>query len=149
MNTSIRAARPPDLDILTGLLAELFAIETDFQVDPVRQRAGLELLLAAPSALVLVAERGGRVVGMCTLQMLVSTAEGGPAALLEDLIVHRPCRSQGIGRALLSAAEQGARERGARRIQLLADRRNRHALAFYAAAGWTVSRMIAVRKLLD
>ncbi len=143
----IRAARPTDVSRLVVLLGELFSIEEDFAPDPDRQRAGLDLILAAPHVrVVMVAEAGGQVVGMATGQLVVSTAEGGLSAWLEDVIVQRELRGQGIGRLLILAVEEWAAARGASRLQLLADAGNAAALAFYRRLGWTRTQLICLRQ---
>lgn len=143
-----RGAEPRDMPRLVALIGELFAIETAFAADPARQEKGLRALLALPNALVLAAESNDRVVGMCTVQLTVSTAEGGSSGLIEDVVVDRTWRGKGIGRALLDQAEAWARSQGASRVQLLADRRNAPALDFYAARGWTLTPMICLNKKL-
>lgn len=45
------------------------------------------MLIANQWATVLVAETSGKVVGMATGQLTISTAEGGPALLVEDVVV--------------------------------------------------------------
>lgn len=142
---TIRPAREADVEELAGLLGQLFAIEADFAVEPAKQRAGLRLLLGRPDAFVAVAVSGGRAVGMCSVQTLVSTAEGGPVGLLEDLVVHEAWRGRGLGTRLLRAAEEWGRGRGLLRLQLLADRHNAPALGFYGRRGWRQTRMIALR----
>jgi len=42
---------------------------------------------------------------MCSIQILISTAEGGKVALLEDLVVAENFRNMGIGTKLLSLDE--------------------------------------------
>ena len=96
-----------------------------------------------------VAETEGRVVGMVTAQMLVSTAEGGLVALVEDMVVDRHCRGRGIGRLLMERIEKWARDRGASRLQLLADRTNFQALDFYDRIGWRPTGMICLRRKWD
>lgn len=143
----IRAARPTDVSRLVGLLGELFSIEEDFAPDPARQRAGLDLMFAAPHVrAVMVAEAGGQVVGMATGQLVVSTAEGALSAWIEDVIVQRELRGQGIGRLLILAIEEWAAARGASRLQLLADAGNAAALAFYRRLGWTRTQLICLRQ---
>jgi ribosomal protein S18 acetylase RimI-like enzyme len=144
----IRTAGSGDLSTMTRLLQELFAIETEFAVDSEKQRCGLKMLLDSPSAEVWVAERHGRVVGMVTVQLVVSTAEGGLSGLLEDLVVSSAYRRRGLGKALLSAAVKWARDQGATRIQLLADGRNVPALIFYRKQDWKQTNMIALRRSL-
>ncbi len=147
MDVRIRAAVPADLPALVRLLADLFAIEADFVPDANRQRIGLALLLAdRRRAAVLVAEGAGGVVGMVTGQLVLSTAEGGLSALVEDMVVDAAARGRGVGRALLGAIEGWAAERGATRLQLLADRENAAALAFYDAAGWSPTRLVCLRR---
>jgi ribosomal protein S18 acetylase RimI-like enzyme len=127
----VRRANSRDLNAMTRLLQELFSIETEFAVNIDKQRRGLKMLLASAGCGIWVAERGGRVVGMVTLQLVVSTAEGGRSGLLEDLVVSSAFRRNGIGSALLRAAVEWARREGATRIQLLADARNVPAIIFY------------------
>jgi len=142
-----RSASTADLPVLVRLLGDLFSIEADFRPDPERQRFGLALMLAdRGSRAVLVAERGGEVVGMVTGQLVVSTAEGAPSALVEDMVVLASERGRGAGRALLTAIEAWAAERGATRLQLLADRENVAALAFYERMGWRGTQLVCLRR---
>ncbi len=146
MDLILRPASTADLPALCGLLTELFAIESDFVADPQRQQRGLELLLGRPAdALVLVAEQAGQVVGMATVQLLISTAEGGPAGLVEDVVVSQTVRGGGIGRALLQGLAHWAAGQGATRLQLLADLDNTPALDFYRHLGWQATRLGALR----
>ena len=144
----VRAARPTDVARMVSLLDLLFAIEADFRPDPARQRQGLTLLLDDERARVLVAERADGVVGMCTGQLVVSTAEGGPALLVEDVVVDPDHRGRGVGRALLAALADWARGRGVRRLQLLADGNNGPALAFYERLGWRATALVCRRLTL-
>src|SRR5512141_734044 len=100
---TIRPARPEDIPRMSELLAELFSIESDFSPDREKQTQGLCTLVADPSGrtLVLVAERDMAVIGMATVQTLISTAEGGRVGLIEDVIVDKQFRSRGIGTLLL------------------------------------------------
>ena len=134
---------------MAELLGELFRIERDFVPDVARQLEGLRLLLAQPErVLLLVAVQDAQVVGMCAVHDGISTAEGAPVAVLEDLVIAERYRRTGIGSALLAAAEAHAVRRGARRLQLLADRTNQPALAFYACQGWETTQLVALRRRL-
>ena len=144
---AVRPARPEDVDALVALLGDLFSIEADFHPDPERQRRGLALLLDDRArAIVLVAERDRRVVGMVTAQLVISTAEGAPSAWVEDMIVDAAERGRGAGRALLEELERRAAALGATRLQLLADRENAPALGFYARLGWAPTRLVCLRR---
>ena len=142
---NIRPATSGDLEDLAGLLGELFSLEADFTPDRAKQVRGLELLLSREDARLLAAEAGGRIMGMCSGQMVISTAEGGPAVLVEDVVVARDWRGQGVGASLLEAVGHWALEQGATRMQLLADRNNTPALDFYGHLGWRTTRLVCLR----
>lgn len=145
-NAVIRPAGPDDLDGLVDLLGILFGIEADFDCDAARQRRGLAMLLAHEAAVVLVAEAAGQVIGMCSGQLTISTAEGGFALLVEDVVVAGPWQGKGIGRELLAALEQWGASRKIGRLQLLADRNNAAALEFYRKLGWQSTELICQRR---
>ena len=142
----IRPAREQDLNTLVGLLRLLFAIEEDFGIDDAKQRRGLTLLLDDERACVLVAEQDREIIGMCTGQLVISTAEGGPSVLVEDVVVAPDQRNKGIGRSLVEALSMWAKSQGASRMQLLADKNNPPALAFYDRIGWETTAMICLRR---
>lgn len=146
---TVRLATPSDTPPLLDLLRQLFAIEHEFAFDPAVQARGLAMLIGAPDrAAVFCAEHQGRIGGMATAQLLVSTARGGPVATIEDVVVDAALRGTGLGRALLDAIEAWAREKGCLRLQLLADHENVAALDFYAAQNFGRTRMVwLVRQL--
>ncbi len=140
----IRHALPDDIPAMASLLEQLFAIEADFVADGQAQMNGLSLLLRT-SALLLVADEDGSVVGMISIQPLISTAEGGAVGLLEDLVVYEECRGRGIGSLLLHKALDWAREQGFSRVQLLADRSNMNGLQFYSKHGFHGTQLVCLR----
>ncbi len=142
----IRPATQSHIPAMIELLRRLFTIEADFGFSAERQRRGLELLLAAPTARVMVAEEDGKVVAMATAQLVISTAEGGPSLLIEDLVVLPAHRKKGVGGALLIALAEWGACLGADRMQLLADRANHPALDFYQHLGWRETQLICLRK---
>jgi len=148
MPVTIRDAGMEDIETMVALLHQLFAIEKDFRIDIQRHRRGLELMLdgCGKHRCVKVAEALGTVVGMGSAQLLISTAEGGSAALIEDIVVDAQWRRNGIGRRIIDALEQWGIERGVTRMQLLADRTNFAALDFYDRIGWLPTRMICLRR---
>jgi ribosomal protein S18 acetylase RimI-like enzyme len=145
----IRSAEAADLDRLVSLLAALFVIEEDFAFDEPKQRRGLALMLENERGCVLVAEAEGQVVGMCTGQLLVSTAEGGLSLLVEDVVVDVQCRGRGVGRLLMAAISDWAGAKKVSRLQLLADRNNVSALDFYRSLGWQTTELICLRTFLQ
>lgn len=146
---TIREAATSDLNAMSGLLSELFSIESDFTPNIRRQRQGLADLMQSRTATLLVAVAGRDIVGMCTLQPLISTAEGGKVGLVEDLVVAESHRKAGVGRKLLKEIEAIAAKQGMSRLQLLSDHSNKAASVFYEHLGWTTTNMIAWRKKFD
>jgi ribosomal protein S18 acetylase RimI-like enzyme len=135
-----------DIDQLVDLLGLLFAQEAEFGPDARKQRRALGQILADKSlGRVYVAREAGRVVGMCSLLYTVSTAEGGKAAWLEDLVVRPESRGRGIGRMLLEHAIGQARADAVLRITLLSDADNERARALYRKLGFTHSPMRTMR----
>jgi len=131
------------------LLGILFSIETDFTINQGNQRRGLEMMLEeGTNRCVMVAELNQQIIGMCTAQILVSTAEGGIVGLIEDLVVVEAYRGKGIGKELLFIVESWAIAQGVSRLQLLADRNNTQALRFYKTMDWKVTEMICLAKYI-
>ena len=147
VNYFIRKAVLEDIPALVALLKVLFSIEEDFSFNEEKQRQGLELMLKAPEQrCIMVAEHNGKIIGMCTAQLLITTAEGGKAALVEDMVVHQDYRKQGIGRSLLTKIEEWAYEHEAKRLELLADRGNTPALEYYKKLHWKQTQLICWHK---
>ncbi len=145
---TIRTAKPSDIPQLVELLKELFTVEANFDFDQEKQTRGLNLLLTSDKYFILVAQflNDDRVLGMCTLQTLISTAEGGMLGLLEDLIVAADFLNFGVGSKLVAEAFFLAERQGLKRLQLLADKNNPPALNFYQKQGWKSTQLVCLRK---
>jgi GNAT superfamily N-acetyltransferase len=145
----ISVATADDLPRLADLLAELFTLETDFHPERDKQLRGLQLILDNPAlGKLFVMHIDGKVAGMANALITISTAEGGRALLLEDVIVHKAYRGGGFGRKLVEHVMAWAREQGMTRVTLLADRDNRSALDFYRKLGFEPSHMLVLRRIL-
>jgi len=145
----IRPATHADLERMILLLGMLFSIEEDFVIEAEKQRRGLEMMLNNSRGRVLVASAADEtVVGMCTGQLVISTAEGGPAVLVEDVVVHEDWRGQGVGARLMDEIAEWARLNEVGRLQLLADKGNGPALSFYNNLGWDETQLICLRQRL-
>lgn len=142
-------ARGDELEALADLLADLFTLESDFQPERDKQLRALRLILDEPaSGRLFVVRVGAEVVAMANALITISTAEGGPVVLLEDVIVKAPYRGRKLGRQLLLHVLDWAAGEGMPRVTLLADRDNAAALAFYAGLGFAPSAMRVLRKAL-
>jgi GNAT superfamily N-acetyltransferase len=149
MQTTIDCATVADLDAMADLLNELFTLESDFRPERDKQLAGLKLILATPAlGRLFVLRVDGKIAGMANALITVSTAQGAPVLLLEDVIVSRAYRGGGHGRMLVEHVLDWARGQGMARVTLLADRDNAPALAFYEKLGFEKSAMVVRRKNL-
>ncbi len=149
MNVQIDFATEEDLPQLADLLAELFALESDFQPDREKQMRGLRLILNDPAiGRLFVLRVDGKVTGMANALITISTAEGGPVVLLEDIIISGTHRSMGLGRRLFDHVVAWGQVLGMKRVTLLADGNNRSALAFYDNLKFELSNMVVLRKPL-
>jgi ribosomal protein S18 acetylase RimI-like enzyme len=139
-------AREADLPQLVELLALLFDQEAEFRPDAGKQAAALKLILSDPErGRIYVARESRQAVAMASLLYTVSTAEGGKAAWLEDLVVHPDHRRQGTGQKMLAYVVSQARAEGVLRITLLTDMQNERAQALYRRAGFVGSPMRPMR----
>jgi diamine N-acetyltransferase len=81
------------------------------------------------------------VIGYLTLEVRSPAQEAymvqEARAVVQDVGILPAWRGQGIGRALMEAAEQWARRQGARHLQLNVWEFNTGALRFYETVGFT------------
>lgn len=146
-DVSVRRARKADAPKL-GQLGTLLVRE-HYDFDPKRflpvtsqteERYGAFLAsqFDEPDVVVLVAERGGQVLGYT-----YAGVEGydymslrGPAGVLNDIVVDPPERGRGIGRMLLEATIEELKSRGVPRIVLSTAEQNESAQRLFERAGF-------------
>lgn len=146
----IASATADDIPQLCSLLAILFTQEADFEPDAAKQSTALRQIIAHPeTGRILVLRNGGGIIGMVNLLFTVSTACGGKAALLEDMIIHPARRDDGLGSKLLKAVIELARSENCLRLTLLTDRANDAAIRFYQRHGLGISAMLPLRLALS
>lgn len=132
----IRSAREGDLPALVPLRAALWPDGT-----PEHHAAELRRALAGELHWVdtiLVAESGGRVIGFAELSLrsTVNGCETTPVGYLEGWYVVPERRRQGVGRALVAAAEAWARAQGCTEFGSDADYENLGSAAAHRALGF-------------
>ena len=121
----LRRARLADLDALVAL--EIRA----FRVDIVTRRS-FRRFLTVPSADVIAAEWQGELAGYALVLFRPNT----PIARLYSIAVAPQFAGNGIGPALLDAAEKAARKRGRTVMRLEVHIRNTRAIRRYRHAGY-------------
>jgi putative acetyltransferase len=87
--------------------------------------------LAAPDAVFLVARRNGELLGSIAFRII---APGH--AEIKRMFVRAEARGHGVGRRLLEALEDAARQRNLERISLETGIRQPEAIALYRASGY-------------
>jgi ribosomal protein S18 acetylase RimI-like enzyme len=105
--------------------------------------------LEQPNIVILVAERGGEVVGY-TYSGVEGTdymALRGPAGAVYDIIVDPAHRKQGIGRMLLDATLEALKARGAPRVVLSTAERNTTAQHLFDRVGFRRTMIEMTREL--
>lgn len=113
-------------------VAELVAAEHLY--DGPARAEWAERFLAAPGHLMLIAYADGAPAGMVSgIEML--HPDKGTEMCLYELSVDEPYRRRGIGRALVEALREVARERGCYDLWVGVDTDNDAALATYHSAG--------------
>jgi ribosomal protein S18 acetylase RimI-like enzyme len=144
---AIRPAAPADSKAIGRLGALLVRLHHDLDPDrflaPMPQTeekygSFLGTQLAKPNITILVAERGGEVVGY-TYAGIEGTdymALRGPAGVIYDLVVDPAHRRQGVGGALLDATLEALEAKGAPRVVLSTAEGNETAQRLFARAGF-------------
>ena len=79
----------------------------------------------------LVAERNGELLGLVHYLFHRSTTMIGPTCYLQDLFTAETARGKGVGRALINAVYERAREAGSPRVYWLTHETNSTAMKLY------------------
>lgn len=100
---------------------------------------------------ILVARTKVRILGVVVLAYRLNVSAGGLFASIEDLYVRPEARRQGVGRALLQAADERCVERGITYVEVQVE--DDEAESFYAASGYepdpgvrVLSRSLPIRE---
>jgi len=115
----VRTAEPKDAAAVIAAFEWLFAPPGSLPEtwDPDRALAATYRVIESDRSEIFLADDGG-IVGFCTVALDLDSIRFGRRAWVEDLAVDPAHRSQGAGKALLDAAKDWARERGASHLEL-------------------------------
>ncbi len=142
----IRCAKIEDIPQICELLNVLFSQEVEFISDKNKQENGLKMIIDNPIlGDILIVSKDDKIVAMLNLLYTISTALGAKVAILEDMIVTKEVRKDGVGSKLLKYAIEFAKNKECQRITLLTDNNNLVAHNFYKKNGFTSSTMIPFR----
>jgi ribosomal protein S18 acetylase RimI-like enzyme len=132
-------AQPQEADTVTRLMLAFrdhLGLERPTDEDG---RAGVARLLADPETEFVLAapEPGAPAAGVAQVRYRFGFWRSGGDCLLEDLYVDESARGAGLGRALVQATLDRARECGCRRAELDVNESNAAAIALYEAFGFS------------
>jgi GNAT superfamily N-acetyltransferase len=138
----IRTAGAEDVGVLAALMTDLGYPSS---VEDMRRRFGG--ISSDPSYETFVVESCKEVVGMVGIRLERTYEADGSSARLMALVVSSEHRGRGAGRALISAAEEWARQRGAESIVLSTHKRRSGAHRFYRSMGYEATGYRFVKSL--
>jgi len=127
MSFEIRLLRSGDEPLLDRIAPEVFD-------DPIQPLAAREFL-ADPRHHLAVALAGGLVVGFASGMHYVHPDKPHPEFWVNEVGVSPAYQSQGIGKALMRALLETARELGCAEAWVLTERDNAHAMRLYQTLG--------------
>jgi GNAT superfamily N-acetyltransferase len=127
----IRTAQSADVEALANLMTEL-----GYPTSSEDMHRRYEAISADPSYATLVAASGGEVLGMVGLHFERSYESDGNLARIMALVVGSAHRGRGVGEALISAAEDWGRRKGAGDLMLTTHKRRARAHEFYRRMGY-------------
>lgn len=132
---TIRPASLEDEGVVLDLIEVLFEPPGKRPPDYTRERAheSFRRYVESPDGDVLLALAGGGVVGLATVYVDLPSIRFGLRCWVEDLVVTSSRRSGGVGRLLLDAATDWARERGCTHLELDSGHGRKDAHRFYRA----------------
>lgn len=158
MTFDIRPAAEGDQAQLSELFDELDELHRQARPDIFRKSAGdarsrddLAALIGEDGGTILVADRGGRLLGLAVA--LLRSPRSHPLLItrkvveIDNVVVHRAAQRHGIGRRLVLACVDWARQRGADDVEIGVHDFNTGAIAFYEAMGFEMSMHRLRRRL--
>lgn len=126
----IRKAGATDTKAIARLIDQL-----GYPVSGAEVPARIARLSNNDRASVLVAQRDGEVVGLATVHVLSVLNRARDVAWLTLLVVDESARRSGVGRRLVDAVEQFARESNCERLSVTTHESRKDAHEFYARIG--------------
>ena len=99
---------------------------------------------------VLGAEIDGQIIGTCTVVICPNLSRSGrPYAMIENVVVARGSRLQGVGKALMKEADSMAREAGCYKIALMTGANREESFKFYESCSFIRNKVGFQRKFDD
>lgn len=127
---NVRAAEPRDAEALARLIGQLGYSAAPGEI--VTRLAGMQ----AEGRTVLVAEIDGEVIGCLSTSVMRVLHRPAPVGRISMMVVDEACRSQGIGAALVRAAEEALAAQHCYMVEVTSHLRRTDAHRFYERLGY-------------
>lgn len=132
----IRPVSADEMDALVPMIGDYQRFYRVEEIDPERNRAFFSRFLhPSDEGMLLGAWDGDRLLGYACLYWTFNSFVPGEKVLMNDLYVDEEVRGQGVGRALIEAAADVGRERGANRLEWSTEPGNVTAQRLYDTTG--------------
>ena len=141
---TVRLATEADIPRIIELYGQLTITTTPAELARTPSRDDYHQVFARiceqPGHEQLVAEEGDKVTGSMVFLIVPNLSHNGmPWALIENMVVDKNRRREGIGRLLIEYALKRAKETGCYKIQLESSKSRKEAHAFYRSMGFEAS----------
>lgn len=136
VSNTIRKAKIDDVEQVAGLFNDYrqFYEQAD-DIELAKQFIGSRL--THHDSVILVAEnQKQQIVGFCQLYPAFCSILALPIYILYDLFVAQAARKTGVGKSLMLAAHEHAKNNGYARLDLTTAKNNHAAQALYESLGW-------------
>lgn len=136
LEISVRQAGVEDVEAIAPLFdayRQFYKCPADLQLasDYLTSRIG-----QGDSTIFVAFSGGGEALGFTQLYPTFCSLEASPIFVLYDLYVAPESRARGVGRALMTKAEEFGRAQGAIRLDLTTQKTNVKAQSVYESLGW-------------
>jgi GNAT superfamily N-acetyltransferase len=148
MPFDVRPVSDAEFETLLPLIAAYQRFYEVEDIDTERNRAFFRrFVVPGDGGIMLGAWRSGELLGYACLYWTFTSLIPATTALMNDLYVEEAARGQGVGRALIEASVEIARERGAAQLAWVTAPDNATAQRLYDSTG--ASREDSVEYILD
>jgi GNAT superfamily N-acetyltransferase len=144
----IQTAQPADRAPIVQLLRTQLEEHDVVLTEQALQRATQGLIEDHALGRILTARLSGELVGVAVISFLWTLEHGGPAAWLDEVYVQPSRRGEGIGRKLVEAAMQVARDSGCIALDLEVDAGHEAAERLYERMGFRRHRRVRWVRML-